>query len=70
MHQWIPRQSHASTLSVRYEAGPTGFELFRLLTTWGVACQVIAPGLVPKKAIDRVKTDRLGAVRLAYALAR
>jgi transposase len=34
----------------------------------GVACQVIAPSLVPKGASDRVKTDRRDAVRLALAL--
>ena len=68
MRQWIQRQSDASTLLVCYEAGPTGFELSRLLTTLGVACQVIAPGLVPKKATDRVKTDRRDALRLAEAL--
>jgi transposase len=31
-----------------YEAGPTGFELARLLHSMGVSCQVIAPSLIPK----------------------
>ncbi len=30
-------------LAVAYEAGPCGYELFRLLTGMGVACDVIAP---------------------------
>ena len=34
----------------------------------GVACEVIAPSLVPKGASDRVKTDRRDAVRLTLAL--
>jgi transposase len=55
-------------LSVCYEAGPSGYELHRLITSMGVACQVIAPSLVPKGASDRVKTDRRDAVRLALAL--
>jgi transposase len=55
-------------LSVCYEAGPSGYELHRLLVSMGVACQVIAPSLVPKGASDRVKTDRRDAVRLALAL--
>ena len=55
-------------LSVCYEAGPSGYELHRLITSMGAACQVIAPSLVPKGASDRVKTDRRDAVRLALAL--
>jgi transposase len=55
-------------LSVCYEAGPSGCELHRLITSMGVACEVIAPSLVPKGASDRVKTDRRDAVRLALAL--
>lgn len=55
-------------LSVCYEAGPSGYELHRLLASMGVACEVIAPSLVPKGASDRVKTDRRDAVRLVMAL--
>jgi transposase len=42
-------------LAVCYEAGPGGFALWRLLTSIGVACDVIAPSLVPVRAGDRVK---------------
>jgi transposase len=52
-------------LRVCYEAGPTGFGLYRLLRSMGVACEVIAPALIPKAAADRVKTDRRDARRLA-----
>lgn len=48
-----------------YEAGPTGYVLYWQLTELGVACEVIAPTLVPMKAGDRVKTDRRDAERLA-----
>lgn len=48
-----------------YEAGPTGYVLYWQLTQLGVACEVIAPGLVPAKASDRVKTDRRDAEKLA-----
>ena len=41
-----------------YEAGPTGYVLYWQLAELGVACEVIAPTLVPTKAGDRVKTDR------------
>jgi transposase len=57
-----------SLLSVCYEAGPSGYELHRLITSMGVACQVIAPSLVPKGSSERVKTDRRDAVRLTLAL--
>jgi transposase len=48
-----------------YEAGPTGYVLYWQLTQLGVACEVIAPSLIPTKAGDRVKTDRRDAEKLA-----
>ena len=48
-----------------YEAGPTGYDLQRLLTSMGVRCDVVAPSLIPKGSGDRVKTDRRDARRLA-----
>jgi transposase len=48
-----------------YEAGPTGFGLYRELHAAGFDCTVIAPSLVPKQAGSRVKTDRRDAVKLA-----
>ena len=53
------------SLKVCYEAGPTGYVLYWQLTQLGVACEVIAPSLVPTKAGDRVKTDRRDGKRLA-----
>jgi hypothetical protein len=52
-------------LKVCYEAGPTGYVLYWQLTALGVACEVVAPTLVPTKAGDRVKTDRRDAEKLA-----
>ena len=51
-----------------YEAGCFGFGLYRQLTELGVACLVAAPGLIPRKPSDRVKTDRRDARALALAL--
>jgi transposase len=48
-----------------YEAGPTGFGLYRHLRARGIACDVIAPGLVPSAPSDRVKTDRRDSRKLA-----
>ncbi len=52
-----------------YEAGPTGFGLQRYLVERGVDCQVVAPGLVPQRPGDRVKTDQRDARKLARLLA-
>ena len=48
-----------------YEAGPTGFALQRRLAAWNEDCIVVSPSHVPKKAGDRVKTDRRDADQLA-----
>jgi transposase len=48
-----------------YEAGPTGFGLYRYLTEHGIACEVVAPGLVPARPGERVKTDPRDARKLA-----
>ncbi|RWE64406.1 MAG: IS110 family transposase, partial [Mesorhizobium sp.] len=48
-----------------YEAGPTGYELYRQLTEMGHDRVVVAPALIPKRPGDRVKTNRRDAVSLA-----
>jgi transposase len=48
-----------------YEAGPTGFGLYRHLVERGIDCAVVAPGLVPQRPGDRVKTDPRDARKLA-----
>ena len=48
-----------------YEAGPTGYGLYRLLHAMDVSCTVVAPSLIPKRQGDRVKTDKRDALRLA-----
>jgi transposase len=61
----IGRLGEVSALRVCYEAGPGGFELYRLLASMGVACDVVAPSLIPRRSGDRVKTDKRDASRLA-----
>src|SRR5262250_3301081 len=55
-------------LTFCYEAGPTGYGLYRQLRGLGQACSVAAPSLIPKKPGDRVKTNRRDAVSLAKLL--
>jgi transposase len=52
-------------LSFCYEAGPCGYGIYRQLSDLGWDCQVVAPSLIPRKAGDRVKTDRRDAESLA-----
>ncbi|WP_085504929.1 IS110 family transposase [Thalassobacillus devorans] len=48
-----------------YEAGPTGYALYRLFLTLDVHCEVIAPSLIPQRPGERIKTDRRDSIRLA-----
>lgn len=51
-----------------YEAGPTGFGLYRAAVAAGIAIDVVAPGKTPRGPADRVKTDRKDAELLARLL--
>jgi len=57
-----------ATLHFVYEAGPCGYWIYRLLTSLGHCCFLIAPSLIPKKPGDRVKTDKRDAQNLARLL--
>jgi transposase len=64
IRRFIDRLGGPQGLAVCYEAGPGGFDLLRVLSELGVACDVIAPSLIPVRAGDRVKTDRRDAKKL------
>ena len=51
-----------------YEAGPTGFSLYRILEEMDISCYVAAPSLLPRKPGDRIKTDKRDAVMLGKVL--
>lgn len=55
-------------LTFCYEAGPTGYGLYRQIKELGHECIVVAPSLTPKKPGDRVKTNRRDALDLARQL--
>jgi len=57
-----------ATLHFVYEAGPCGYWIYRLLTSLGHCCYVVAPSLIPKKSGDKVKTDKRDALKLAKLL--
>jgi transposase len=52
-----------------YEAGPSGMKLARTARAMGIDLRVCAPGLIPRKPTDRIKTDARDAERLARQLA-
>ncbi len=60
-------KKHA-TLTFAYEAGPTGYGLYRQIKNLGHDCIVVAPSLIPHKPGDRVKTNRRDALSLARQL--
>jgi transposase len=60
----IARLGPIDRLRICYEAGLCGFVLYWQLHEMGVYCAVIAPSLIPQRSGERVKTDRLDALRL------
>jgi len=58
------RSVHRDLLFV-YEAGPCGFWLYRRLLSQGLACMVVSPSMTPRRAGERIKTDRRDALKLA-----
>jgi transposase len=65
VRRFLRRVSRHGRPQCCYEAGPCGFELQRALTTDGIGCDIIAPALIPRRAGDRIKTDRRDAIQLA-----
>lgn len=61
----ISRFEDHSLVWACYEAGPTGYDLARLVKSLGVRCEVIAPSMIPRAAGDKVKTDARDCRRLA-----
>ena len=56
----------SAQLSFCYETGPCGYGIHRQLVQAGHAGSVVAPSLIPRRAGDRVKTDRRDPVSLAH----
>jgi len=65
LRRLFSRYPDRAALRTCYEAGPTGYDTWRLLTDLGVPCEVVAPSLIPRRAGAHVKTDRTDARGLA-----
>jgi transposase len=61
--QGLPQPIHGC-----YEAGPTGYALYRATETAGLRVDVVAPSKTPRAPADRVKTDRKDAELLVRLL--
>src|ERR1700747_3506065 len=69
---WLPMERTIKRWAGRYdrlhicfEAWPTGYGLYRQIQALGHECMVVAPALIPKRAGERIKTNRRDAVTLA-----
>jgi transposase len=61
-------RADGAELHVAYEAGPTGFVIYRHLKKMGIECLVVAPSKMPVPGGRRQKTDRRDAELLARLL--
>ena len=61
----LAKAGDPAQVSVVYEAGPTGYGLYRELRRRGYRCEIVAPSLIPRRPSDRVKNDRRDCTRLA-----
>lgn len=61
----LAKAGDPAQVSVVYEAGPTGYGLYRELLQRGYCCEIIAPTLIPRRPGSRVKNDRRDCLRLA-----
>src|SRR5713101_334295 len=65
IRRFVKKLQRQGAVRCCYEAGPCGFELQRALAADDVPCDVLAPALIPRRAGDRIKTDRRDATQLA-----
>ena len=65
MIRQLSQRFNGQPLLFSYEAGPCGYGLYHQIQASGHDGEVVAPSLIPRRAGDRVKTDRRDAVMLA-----
>lgn len=65
LKRWLDRAARDGELRACYEASGAGYVLHRAFEAWGVACEVIAPSLIPKRPGVQRKHDKRDATDLA-----
>src|SRR5690625_7633332 len=68
LRKLVMKLGDTSSLKVCYEAGSTGYGIYRLLTSIGVNSEVIAHAIIPIRAGDRVQTERITSCRMTTLL--
>lgn len=66
--RYLDTRFPACTIHLLYEAGFRGFSLYDRLTVDGIDCVVIPPHVVTEPKVNKVKTDKRDARRLALVL--
>jgi transposase len=64
LRRMFERLTREGPVQACYEAGVSGYDLYRQLTSLGVSCDVVAPALTPRRPGQRIKTDKRDARKL------
>ena len=65
LHKALAKLGKPASVMIVYEAGPSGYGVWRDLRALGYRCEVAAPSKIARAPGDRVKTDRRDALMLA-----
>ena len=65
LKRYLERIQARGEIRACYEASGAGYVLHRAMREWGVACDVIAPSLIPKRPGVQRKHDKYDAAELA-----
>ena len=66
--QYVQKKFAGQKVLFAYEAGPTGYGLYDFFMEKKANCVVAVPSMIPRAPGERVKTNRLDAVRLGHQL--
>jgi transposase len=64
----LQRKFRGANMAFTYETGPTGFGLYDTLTGLGQQCLLVPSHAIPERALERNKTNRIDANKLAENL--
>jgi transposase len=65
LRRLLDRLARQGEVHACYEASGAGYVLERKMRSWGHACEIVAPSLIPRRPGDRRKHDRKDAEELA-----
>ena len=65
LRRLLDRLAREREVRVCYEASGAGYVLERMIRSWGHACEIVAPSLIPRRPGEQRKHDRKDAEELA-----